>query len=62
MTFSRWEATHNCDDEFAKAHADSTNDQEAPTTHSVDQLNSEDGHYGVHNIGNDTRKGLVTCV
>jgi hypothetical protein len=46
--------THYCDDEFAETHSDSTNDQQASTTHSVDQLNSYDGHCCVDAIGDDT--------
>jgi len=48
--------THDCDDEFAKTHANSTDDQEASTAHSVDQLNSNDGHRCVDDVGDDTAR------
>jgi hypothetical protein len=54
MTRSIWQATHDGDDEFGKAHADSTDDQQASTADSVNQLNTNDGHRSVDNIGNDT--------
>lgn len=47
------QATHNGDDKLGDTHTNSTNEQQASTTHSVDQLNSNDGSGSVDDVSND---------
>lgn len=49
--------THDCNDKLADAHARGTNEKEASTAHSIDQLNTNNSHCSVYNVA-DYAKGI----
>ena len=40
--------------EFTNTHSDSSNEEETTTTHTVDELDTHDRHYGIHYISDDS--------
>jgi hypothetical protein len=41
-------------DEFRDTHSDGSNEEKTTTTHTVDELDTNDRHYGIHNISYDS--------
>jgi hypothetical protein len=46
--------TDNCDNVLAETHTGCSNEHQTTTANSVNELDADDRHAGVHNVGDDT--------